>query len=112
MKRQPVKTTCKELWKYSQRVLFSVTEMHIPVFLCIGTIEYQNVNTDHTETLLPRKEPPWMLHRLYRQSQDRVELPFIQQNQSRVKLEVQNAKSTFSHNVQIFVQQIIQDSKG
>ena len=25
MKRQPVKTTCKELWKYSQRMLFSVT---------------------------------------------------------------------------------------
>ena len=25
MKRQTVKTTCKELWKYSQRMLFSVT---------------------------------------------------------------------------------------
>ena len=59
MKRQPVKTTCKELWKYSQRMLFSVTSMHIPVFLCIGTIEYQNVNNDHTDTLLPRKELPW-----------------------------------------------------
>ena len=44
MKRQPIKTTCKELWKYSQRKLFSVTQIHIPVFLCIGTIEYQNVN--------------------------------------------------------------------
>ena len=33
--------------------------MHIPVFLCIGTIEYQNVNNDHTDTLLPRKELPW-----------------------------------------------------
>ena len=32
--------------------------MHIPVFLCIGTIEYQNVNNDPTDTLLPRKELP------------------------------------------------------
>ena len=28
----------------------------------------------------------WVVYRLYRQSQDRVELPFIQQNQIRVKL--------------------------
>ena len=30
--------------------------MHIPVFLCIGTLEYQNVINDHNDTLLPRKE--------------------------------------------------------
>ena len=59
MKRQQVKTTCKELWKYSQRMLFSVIYMHIPVVVCIGTIEYQNANNDHTDTLLPRKELPW-----------------------------------------------------
>ena len=75
MKRRPVKTECEELWKYSQRMLFSVTLMHIPVFLCIGTIEYQNVNNDLTDTLLPRKELLW------------------RHNQTRARLEAQRKKT-------------------